>query len=286
VPILQNPLYPRFDSQDETLLKTFGAQAAVAVRNSRLFEKTENALKQSDALLEIANALSSELKIEGLISIICSKVQSLLHCERCTVFVVDKERKELYTSESMSFGMGASLPIDKERAKLIYFPLDRGLVGAVASGQVDSINIADAYKDSRFNKAMDKETGFRTRAIACVPIKNSAQEVCGVLQVMNKLSPTGVPGTDAINFKFNDDDEQMLRAFCAQAAVAIENSKLFTQTEKALNHALSDQRNLKFMLSVTKNLFSDMHLTSMIDQMTMQVHHLLKADGQSNRLQR
>jgi len=53
---------------------------------------------------------------------------------------------------------------------------------------------------------------------------------------------------------------------------------LFTQTEAALNHALSDQRNLKFMLSVTKNLFSDMHLTSMIDQMTMQVHHLLKAD--------
>ena len=45
-----------------------------------------------------------------------------------------------------------------------------------------------------------------------------------------------------------------------------------------MNHALSDQRNLKFMLSVTKNLFSDMHLTSMIDQMTMQVHHLLKAD--------
>jgi GAF domain-containing protein len=136
-------------------------------------------------------------------------------------------------------------------------------------------NIPDAYKDARFNRAMDKETGFRTRAILCMAIKNSAQEVCGVLQVMNKLSPTGVPGTDA---KFNTEDEQMLRAFCAQAAVAIENSKLFTQTEAALNHALSDQRNLKFMLSVTKNLFSDMHLTSMIDQMTMQVHHLLKAD--------
>lgn len=117
--MLQNPLYPRFDAQDETLLKTFSAQAAAAVRNSRLYEQTESALKQSDALLEIANALSSELKIEGLISIICSKVQALLQCERCTVFVVDKERRELYTSESMSFGMGASLPIDKERAKLI-----------------------------------------------------------------------------------------------------------------------------------------------------------------------
>lgn len=267
--INKNPLYPRFDGQDETLLKTFSAQAAVAVRNSRLFEKTENALKQSDALLEIANALSSELKIEGLIAIICSKVQALLQCERCTVFVVDKERKELYTSESMSFGMGASLPIDKERAKLIYFPMDRGIAGSVATTGIPA-NIPDAYKDPRFNKNMDKETGFRTKAILCMAIKNNAQEVCGVLQIINKHN--------AVDARFSEEDEQMLRAFCATAACAIENSKLFTETEKALNHALSDQRNLKFMLSVTKNLFSDMHLTSMIDQMTMQVHHLLKAD--------
>lgn len=51
------------------------------------------------------------------------------------------------------------------------------------------------------------------------------------------------------------------------------------QTERALNEAISEQRNLKFLLSVTKNLFSDMHLSSMIEQMTMQVHHLLKADS-------
>jgi K+-sensing histidine kinase KdpD len=72
---------------------------------------------------------------------------------------------------------------------------------------------------------------------------------------------------------FDPQDEKLLAAFSAQAAVAIENSRLFQFTEKALNHALADQRNLKFMLSVTKNLFSDMHLTSMIDQMTMQVYH-------------
>jgi GAF domain-containing protein len=105
--INKNPMYPRFDEQDETLLLTFSAQAALAVRNSRLFEKTEGALRQSDALLEVANALSSELQIEALIKIICTKVQWLLKSERCTVFIVDKERKELYTSESMSHGMGA-----------------------------------------------------------------------------------------------------------------------------------------------------------------------------------
>lgn len=261
-----DPMFPRFDVHDETLLKTFAAQAALAVRNAQLFTKTVMSLQQSDALLEVTKALSQELKIEALIRIICEKIQQLLRAERCTLFILDKERKELYTSENMSFGMGPALPIDKEKATFIRFPSDRGIAGSVAT-TLQPVNIPDAYKDARFNKNMDKETGFRTRSILCFPIANHRNECVGVLQVMNKEGSS-----------FDEADEKLLSAFCAQAAVAIENSRLFDQTERALNHALADQRNMKFMLSVTKNLFSDMHLTSMIDQMTMQVHHLLKAD--------
>jgi len=267
--INKNPMFPRFDIQDETLLKTFAAQAALAVRNAQLLAKTLSSLKQSDAMLEVTKALSQELKIEALIQIICSKLQQLLHSERCTVFLIDKQRKELYTSEHMSAGLGPSLPIDREKATLIYFPMDRGIAGSVAT-TLQPINIPDAYKDARFNKSMDKETGFRTRSILCTPIVNHRGDCVGVLQVINKDLAYGV--------SFDENDERLLSAFCAQAAVAIENSRLFLQTERALNHALADQRNMKFMLSVTKNLFADMHLTSMIDQMSMQVHHLLKAD--------
>ena len=87
---LQNLFYPGFDSADEALLLTFSAQAALAVRNSQLLSKTSAALQQADALLEVTNVLSSELKMEALISMICSKLQGLLGCERCTVFLVDK----------------------------------------------------------------------------------------------------------------------------------------------------------------------------------------------------
>jgi GAF domain-containing protein len=256
----KNPLYPRFDQEDEVVLKTFAAQAALAVRNAELFAKTESALLQSDAMLEVTSALSKELKIGTLIQIIVSKVQQLLEADRCTVYIVDHDRKELYTSDAMSFGMGPALPIDKNRAKMIYFPMDRGVAGGVATTGI-TCNIPDAYADDRFNKAMDLKTGWRTRSILCMAIRNHRSEIVGVLQVMNKK----------IGYVFDEADEKLLAAFSAQAAVAIENSRLFQQTEKALNHALADQRNLKFMLAVTKNLFSDMHLTSMIDQMTMQV---------------
>ena len=63
---------------------------------------------------------------------------------------------------------------------------------------------------------MDKETGFRTRSILCMAIKNHRGEIAGVLQVMNKKNGT-----------FHEEDERLLSAFCAQAAVAIENSRLF-----------------------------------------------------------
>ena len=272
--INKNPAYEHgFDIHDETLLKTFAAQAALAVRNAQLLAKTENALSQSDAMLEVTQALSRELKIEALIAIICTKVQALLNSERCTVFFVDHTAKALYTSEQMTFGMGPPLPIDREKTNFLVFPMDRGIAGAVASTG-KTVNIVDAYADQRFNPTMDRETGFQTRTILCMAIANHRNEIVGVLQVMNRRTT----GNDTEYRTFDVNDEKLLAAFCAQAAVAMENSRLFQETEKALNHALAEQRNLKFMLSVTKNLFSDMHLTSMIDQMTMQVHHLLKAD--------
>lgn len=266
--INKNPMFPRFDKDDEVLLKTFSAQAALAVRNCQLFERTQTALRQSNAVLEVTNALSRELRLGSLIRLIAMKVQELLDAERCTVFIVDREKKEIYTSEHMSWGVGPALPIDTRKEKMIYFQWDRGIVGSVATTG-KPINIGDAYTDERFNKAMDLKTGYRTKSILCMAVKNHRDDIVGVLQCMNKRSGARV---------FTDDDQNLLQAFCAQAAVAIENSRLFHQTEKALNHALADQRNVKFMLSVTKNLFSDMHLTSMIDQLTMQVHHLLKAD--------
>lgn len=264
--INKNPMYPQFDDEDVMLLRTFSAQAALAVRNCQLLDRTQRALQKSDALLEVTIALNKELKIDALLNVIVVKVQELLDTDRCTVFVLDTEKKMLYTSDRMSHGMGPSLPIDQKLSTMICFPMDRGIAGAVAtSGR--TLNIEDAYKDDRFNRAMDLKTGYRTKSILCMAIRNHRDQIVGVLQVMNKRVG-----------RFNKDDENMLHAFTCQAAVAIENNLLFQKTEAALNQALSDQRNLKFLLSVTKNLFSDLHLTSMIDQITTQVHHLLKAD--------
>jgi GAF domain-containing protein len=285
--INKNPLYPKgFDADDEAILSSFSAQAALAVRNALLFANTQKALRQSDALLEVAKGLSRELKLGRLMQIVCTKVQDLLECERCTIFIVDREKQKLYTSAEMSHGMGAPLKTYEEKSVYTYFPMDRGIAGAVATtGKMD--NIPDAYQDKRFNQSYDKETGFRTRSILCIPLvsdrplgpgsssNSSNQQVLAVLQCINKKTKRNINAHTTV---FNDKDESVIKAFAAQAVVAIETNLLFEQTEKALNTALADQRNLKFMLSVTRNMFSEMHLMSLIEQLTMQVHHLLKAD--------
>jgi GAF domain-containing protein len=81
------------------------------------------------------------------------------------------------------------------------------------------------YQDARFNQAMDKKTGFRTRSILCMAIRNHKGEVVGVVQALNK-EPSGT---------FTEEDEKLCSAFTAQAAVAISNSNLFQSTERALN---------------------------------------------------
>ena len=62
---------------------------------------------------------------------------------------------------------------------------DAGIVGAVATTG-DPLNIEDAYKDRRFNRRIDAATGYRTRSILCMPIRNQRAEVVGVIQCINK----------------------------------------------------------------------------------------------------
>lgn len=91
-----------------------------------------------------------------------------------------------------------------------------GIAGHVATtGEI--LLIPDAYEDERFNPSMDRATGFRTRNILCTPIRDHQGECVGVCQVMNKCEEQA----------FTKEDQSLLMAFSAQAAVAISNSRLF-----------------------------------------------------------
>ncbi len=172
----------------------------VEVRTEALMKAKEEEVQ----LLEMTTELSFELNLMKLLEKIMNTTSELLSADRCTLFLADETTGELWSQVAQ--GM---------ETEEIRFPNHLGIAGSVfTSGQ--TVNIPDAYADDRFNPAFDKKTGYRTRSILCMPVKNKNGKTIGVTQVLNKR---GGP--------FAEIDERRLKAFSAQASIALENAKLF-----------------------------------------------------------
>jgi adenylate cyclase len=163
--------------------------------------------------LNLVSELTSELELTTLLERVVSEASRLLDCDRTTLFLNDEKTGEL-----------VSYVVDKMELKEIRFPNHLGIAGAVfTSGE--SIRIPYAYADLRFNPAFDRQSGYFTRCILCVPIFNKEGRTIGVTQSLNKR---GGP--------FTPEDESRLRAFTAQIASALENAKLFSDVQAMRNY--------------------------------------------------
>lgn len=161
------------------------------------------------SLVKIGRSINALTDINVLLKVIAEETKIAMQADRCTVFMFDKEKNELWSK--------VALGMDSQE---IRFPADKGLAGyVVRSGE--SINIEDAYNDDRFNPEVDKETGYKTKNMLCMPIKNNNQEIIGAFQVLNKNE--GV---------FTKSDEDLLAAIGGSASIALENAQLFEQQKE------------------------------------------------------
>ncbi|HXZ45028.1 MAG TPA: GAF domain-containing protein, partial [archaeon] len=161
------------------------------------------------ALLDVGKAMASERNLDRLLQLILSEVTKVMEADRSSLFLVDRERNELWSK------IAQGLEVREIRIKI-----GMGISGYVAqTGK--TVNIQDAYNDPRFNQETDRRTGYRTHSILCVPMLNKMNEVIGVLQVLNKRD--GV---------FTREDEELLLALSSQGAVAIENAILYEDIQR------------------------------------------------------
>ena len=163
------------------------------------------------ALVNIGQAVAAEKNIDSLIKTIAEETKTALNADRCTVFLYDKENNELYSKVATGLD-----------TKELRIPADRGIAGHVVQTG-ETINIKDAYNDDRFNSDVDKQTGYKTKTILCMPIKNYNQEIIGVFQVLNKFDEY-----------FTPDDEDLLVAIASSAGISLENAQLFERQQKLL----------------------------------------------------
>ncbi len=161
------------------------------------------------ALLKVGRTIALETNLDNLLTIIAQEIKLALDADRCTVFLLDEEKKELWSK--VALGMNT---------KEIRFDSSLGLAGHVATTG-ETVNIKEAYKDKRFNKDIDKQSGYTTKSILCMPIRNMSHQIVGVFQVLNKKDGY-----------FTEKDEDLLIAIGSSAGIALENATLFNKQKQ------------------------------------------------------
>lgn len=200
-----NKLDASFNSTDEDVMSMLATQAGVAVQNANLYRSSESARDKFRSLLDIIRSMQGEMGVNSLIFTITQRTTKVIDADRCTLYLVDNVQKGLFAMQG---------------EVNIRISMEQGIAGLVAtSGQL--LNIPDAYENIHFNQAIDKKTGYRTKAILCIPIKANDQ-VIGVIQLINKSSGSGV---------FTADDEDVMNIFLSIAGPILAESTLYEQIQ-------------------------------------------------------
>ena len=200
----------RFTKDNLNFVDAIATQAAVSIQNAQNNEFFQKKRAQEMEFVSIVSDVTAEIDLSALLKRVMEEATRMLNADRATLFLNDEKTSELFSRVAMGEGIGE-----------IRLPNTAGIAGSVfTSGK--TMNIPYAYADLRFNPSFDKQTGYFTRSILCVPVTNKNGKVIGCTQVLNKKGG-----------KFTEEDESRLKAFTQQVAIALENAKLFDDVSKS-----------------------------------------------------
>ena len=195
----------------------------------------ENQLDQHRMLMDLGRVIVSEMDMNVLFNVIMDRTRHFMGTEKCSVFIFDSEKNELWSRVSTDL-----------ETNEIRLSAHKGICGWVFQNKEPQI-INDAYRDSRFYPGVDQKTHFKTRNMLCVPLINRKGECIGTLQVINKSRGP-----------FTPDDQELLLAVSHYITIALENAKLYDDLkvldkakERVINHLSHELRTPLAVLAAT-----------------------------------
>lgn len=172
--------------------------------------------RELSAIRAVSQVMATSIELDNLLRLIIEKLVETLDAELATLFLIDEESQELFSR----------VLVKNSGLSEIRLKIGEGIAGHVAAtGQ--HLNIPDAYQDPRHLRKFDQMTGIQTRTILSMPMYNPQQKIIGVVQVLNKKTGT-----------FTVRDERLLAVMATQAAISIENARLY---EREIQQRLVDQ---------------------------------------------
>ncbi len=159
-----------------------------------------------DSALEQARTFgrgSAGRSADDLLEFLAREAAVVMRAERASIFLLDRAAGELWSRVAVGI-----------EDRVIRLPIGRGIVGhVVATGEL--CNVSEPYADPRFNPAVDRATGYRTRSILCAPLRAESGATLGALQVLNKAGRQ----------PFSVDDERLVWVIAQRCAAAIEHTQ-------------------------------------------------------------
>ncbi|CAH1167238.1 unnamed protein product [Phyllotreta striolata] len=235
-----------------------GMAGAGSPTPGRRHRRSRHELKQmdeKDLIFELVKDICDDLEVRSLCHKILQNVCMLLNADRGSLFLVEGDKG------ADGCGTAAGLPrsdrclvsklfdvcskstlMEIEKKEEIKIPLGTGIVGYVAESG-EPVNIPDAYQDERFNNEVDTRTGYRTKSLLCMPIKDTNGDVIGVAQVINKFGDQ----------PFSKVDEEVFSKYLQFCGIGLRNAHLYEQSQLEIkrNQVLLDLARVIFQEQTT-----------------------------------
>lgn len=214
-----------FSEEDESFLTTVASYLASGVERRQLHERLETRARQLKTLNEIGELLASSLDIDRVLDLVVSNAAQLLDSEAGSLLLLDEDGSDLIFR--ISNGPAGEHLVGHR------VPAGKGIAGK-AFEENQPVIVNDVGEDAQWYAAFDAQADFVTRSVLAVPL-NTRGRTIGVLEVINHED----------NGPFRQSDVELLQSFAAQAATAIENARLFTTTDQALQARVEELTTLQ-----------------------------------------
>ncbi|XP_024936259.1 cGMP-specific 3',5'-cyclic phosphodiesterase isoform X2 [Cephus cinctus] len=224
-----------------------------------------NRLDEGDLFMELIRDVANELDINVLCHKILVNVGLLTHADRGSLFLAKGPLEDRYlVAKLFDVTQDTELEEAVQRAKNeeIRIPFGVGIAGSVAQSK-QIINIKDAYKDPRFNSAIDMRTGYKTTLILSMPICNYEGDVIGVAQIINKTNGSN---------EFTDRDVEVFQRYLTFCGIGIQNAQLFELS-------VQEYRRNQILLNLARSIFEEQNnLECLVTKIMTEAKELLKCE--------
>jgi nitrogen-specific signal transduction histidine kinase/CRP-like cAMP-binding protein len=196
---LLNNLAIRLRTMDQTFVRELERNA----------QASRAKMEKLNLLIEASKTVNSTIDIDRLLVIILDAAAQSIKADRGTLYLIDEANQELWSKAAQGKDMVE-----------IRLPIGKGLAGYVAKTG-ETVNIADAYRDPRFNPEIDRKSGYKTHNVLCMPMRDKEGKIVGVFQLLNKQKGS-----------FTEEDASFIDGLSVHAAIAVENARLAREMVK------------------------------------------------------